>query len=213
MGRPTGYEAATPDAPKGAVLVLHAWWGLNKDIHQYCERLSESEYTVFAPDLFEGQVANTIEEAQKLTENQQSREQLIRQLIEDSISYLVDSTEFQEITIIGFSYGAYFALEISNLNPHHIRSVVVYYGTGPDEFSASKASYLGHFASDDPYEPIEFVEALEKNIRADERPVEFHIYEGTGHWFAEPSRIDAFDHTAAELAWRRTLDFLERREK
>jgi carboxymethylenebutenolidase len=38
--------------------------------------------------------------------------------------------------------------------------------------------------------------------------VTFYRYPGTGHWFCEPDRTDAYDPTAAELAWERTLTFL-----
>jgi carboxymethylenebutenolidase len=38
--------------------------------------------------------------------------------------------------------------------------------------------------------------------------VSFHRYPGTGHWFFEPDRSQAFDQAAASLAWDRTLDFL-----
>jgi carboxymethylenebutenolidase len=37
----------------------------------------------------------------------------------------------------------------------------------------------------------------------------FHHYAATGHWFAEPSR-DAYRPEAADLAFERTLAFLER---
>ena len=33
-----------------------------------------------------------------------------------------------------------------------------------------------------------------------------HTYPGTTHWFAEPDRPE-FDREAAELAWRRTIEF------
>ena len=112
------------------------------------------------------------------------------------------------LAVVGFSLGAYFALELSNKDPDHIRSVVVYYGTGGEDFSASKASYLGHFAENDPFEPRPGVDELEATIRKAGRPVTFHHYPGTGHWFAEPDRLDAYNKPAADLAWTRTLEFL-----
>jgi carboxymethylenebutenolidase len=36
----------------------------------------------------------------------------------------------------------------------------------------------------------------------------FHQYAGTGHWFFEPDRADAYQPEAAALAWARTLAFL-----
>ena len=50
---------------------------------------------------------------------------------------------------------------------------------------------------------------LEQMLADAGREVTIHRYPGTGHWFAEPSR-DAYDAEAAELAFDRTIDFLER---
>ena len=85
---------------------------------------------------------------------------------------------------------------------------MLYYGTGPGDFSPSQASYLGHYAEHDPYEPPDSVEWLQAALQAAGRPVEFHHYPGTGHWFSELDREEAYDSAAAELAWARTLAFL-----
>jgi hypothetical protein len=39
--------------------------------------------------------------------------------------------------------------------------------------------------------------------------VTFHIYPGTGHWFVESDRPDAYDAAAAELVWEGKRAFLE----
>jgi carboxymethylenebutenolidase len=111
--------------------------------------------------------------------------------------------------VLGFSLGAYFALDLSATHPEAVRSVVIFYGTGPADFRRSKAAYLGHFAESDPFEPRAEVDKLESAIRSAGRPVTFHHYAGTGHWFFEPDRSDAYQEVAATLAWDRTLAFLE----
>lgn len=64
----------------------------------------------------------------------------------------------------------------------------------------------GHFAENDEFEPQTDVDALEDALRQAGRLVTFYRYPGTGHWFFEPDRTDAFDAAAAELAliapWR-----------
>jgi carboxymethylenebutenolidase len=87
--------------------------------------------------------------------------------------------------------------------------VIVFYGTGPADFSKSRASYQGHFAENDPFEPESEVTGLEDSLRAAGRPVALFKYKGTGHWFFEPDRADAYNPEAAELAWERTIAFLK----
>ena len=114
------------------------------------------------------------------------------------------------LAVIGFSLGAYYALNLSAADPQHIRSVVLFYGTGGVDFSTARAEYLGHFAGDDPYESPSNVAELEESLKAAGRPVTFYTYPGTGHWFFEPDRTDAYNPAAAALAWDRTLAFLRR---
>jgi carboxymethylenebutenolidase len=112
--------------------------------------------------------------------------------------------------VIGFSLGAYYALELSVADPENIRSVVVFYGTAVSDFSNSRAAYVGHFAEKDEFEPQSEVDNLETVLQRAGHPVTFYRYLGTGHWFFEPDRSDAFNEAAASLAWDRTLACLRR---
>jgi len=114
------------------------------------------------------------------------------------------------LAAIGFSLGANYALDLAAADPEHIRSVVLFYGTGGGDFSNSRAAYLGHFAENDEYEPPAGVDELEESLRRAGRPVTFYRYNGTGHWFFEPDRSDAYNREAASLAWDRTLTFLRK---
>jgi carboxymethylenebutenolidase len=49
---------------------------------------------------------------------------------------------------------------------------------------------------------------LAEGLRALGRPATFHTYPGTGHWFMETDRPDAYNAEAAKLAWERTVVFL-----
>jgi carboxymethylenebutenolidase len=184
---------------------------LNGTMKTICTRLAESGFTAFAPDLYHGKLAETIAEAEVLGQALDANHLRARAEIARAAGFLNDRVDQagRGLAVIGFSLGAYYALDLATAVPEHIRAVVLFYGTGGGDFSLSRAAYLGHFAEQDPYEPQSNVDALEHSLRQAGRPVTFHRYRGTGHWFFEPDRPQAFDPAAARLAWERTLGFLK----
>lgn len=210
--QPQGF-LATPNTGNGpGVLVLHAWWGLNDTIKAVCTRLAGAGFVAFAPDLYHGQVADTIAGAEALSSSLDKNHLQAKAEILQATEFLKGQAVHsgRGIAVVGFSLGAYYALDLAATAPNHIHSVVLFYGTGGGDFSRSRAAYLGHFAESDAYEPQNFVDELEASLRQAGRPVTFYSYPGTGHWFFEPDRLDAYDRTAAALAWERTLSFLRR---
>ena len=210
--QPQGFLAVPPAGKGPGVLVLHAWWGLNDTMKTFCTRLAENGFVTFAPDLYHGKVADNIADAEALGSALDANHLQAKAEIVEAVKYLDERAggEGQGLAVIGFSLGAYYALDLSATDPEHIRSVILYYGTGPADFSRSRADYLGHFAENDEFEPQDNVDELEESLRRAGRPVTFYRYPDAGHWFCEPDRPDAFDEGAARLAWDRTLAFLKR---
>jgi len=207
--QPDGYLAIPESGSGPGVLVLHAWWGLNDTFKTVADRLAEAGFVAFAADLAEGQVAKTIEEAEKVGGSVDERYETVRSSVGDIAQWLVnhDATTGDKVGILAFSLGAYFGLFASNARPDLIHSVVTFYGAGSYDFAQSQAAYQGHFAENDPYEG-ENVDDLEQAMKDAGRPVEFFHYPGTGHWFFEPDRPE-YNEAAAKLAWERTLNFLQ----
>ncbi|HVO69386.1 MAG TPA: dienelactone hydrolase family protein [Aggregatilineaceae bacterium] len=212
QSQPDGYLAIPPTGTGPGVLVLHAWWGLNDTIKAFCTRLAESGFVAFAPDLYHGKVTDQIGEAETLGAALDEKVDQARADLADAVAFLNERAgqANQGLAVIGFSLGAYYALDLSVNAPETIRSVVIFYGTGPADFAKSTAAYLGHFAEKDEFEPPSEVDALEESLRQAGRPVTFYRYSGTGHWFFEPDRVHAYHQPAASLAWDRTLAFLRR---
>jgi carboxymethylenebutenolidase len=213
--QPQGFLAVPSTGNGPGVLVLHAWWGLNDTLKAVCTRLAEAGFVAFAPDLYHGKVADTIAGAEALSKALDANYLQARSEVAEAARFLnerVGSTD-RGLAAIGFSLGASYALDISNTAPEYIRSVVVFYGTWVDDLSNSRAAYLGHFAENDPFEPQANVDRLEGYLRRVGRPVTFYRYSGTGHWFFEPDRSDAYNRQAATLAWERTLTFLQEQGK
>jgi carboxymethylenebutenolidase len=208
--QPDGFLAIPSSGEGRPVLVLHPWWGLNDTMRSVCSQLAAAGFSAFAPDLYHGKIAQSIAEAEALSgalDNDRAKSDVLR-----AAGFLRERAGVAHagLAVIGFSLGAYFALDLSVADPDHVRTVVVFYGTGPADYSRARAEYLGHFAETDPYEPPSNVDELEASLRYAGRSVSFYHYKGTGHWFFEPDRKDAFNQAAASLAWRRTLAFLSR---
>lgn len=214
---PPGHRAYLATPPRGAgpgVLVLHAWWGLNADVIAVCDRLAAAGFVALAPSLYaNGETATTIPEAEALLDANNAAAAEMEAVAHAAVERLttLPGIAAGPLGVIGFSLGASWALDLSGARPDDIGAVVTVYGTGDGDFSAAQAAYLGHFAEQDDYEPLAEVRALEERIRAAGRDVTFHTYPGTGHWFAEPSRTDAYDAAATSLVWERTLAFLHDR--
>jgi carboxymethylenebutenolidase len=98
---------------------------------------------------------------------------------------------------------------------------VVWYGYPPLEYVDAgkiKAPLQGHFATEDEAFPISGVDELEKKLREANVKYEFYRYKAK-HAFANEVADAAklamlqYNKEAAELAWRRTMEFLERHLK
>ncbi len=170
-----------PERREGpGVLVLHAWWRLNDTSRGVCTRLAEAGFVAFAPDLYHGKVADTIADAETLRDALELNPNQAKAEIAGATSFLNDRAGQARcgLAVIGFSLGAYYALDLSVVAPEHIRSVVIFYGTGGGDYSSSKVAYLGHFVEMDAFEPQSDVDALEASLRRTGRPVSFYRYSG-----------------------------------
>ena len=205
----TIYQALPAEQARAGVVILHAWWGLNDDVVAFADRLAEAGFAVAAPDLYAGQIATSIPDAERLSDAlvEDVADAIVLAAVDDLAATIGDASA--RIGAVGFSMGAAWALWL----PAHrseVSATVVYYGSieGPS-LSRARTPVLGHFAESDPYETEEGIAAFERTLRTAGREVEIHRYPGTGHWFAEPSN-DAYDRAATDLAFGRTVTFLRR---
>jgi carboxymethylenebutenolidase len=194
-----------PDGASSGVVVLHAWWGLNADAIAYADHLADAGFAVVAPDMFGGQIATEIADAERLSqEGDKVADAIALAAVDHLAAHLGPEAR---LAILGFSFGAGYAIWAPSERDRIVASVV-YYGAYAGEFlKRSTAALLGHFAEEDPFTSEDEIRELEDGFRAAGRRAAIHRYPGTGHWFAEPSR-DAYRPDAAELAFDRTVAFL-----
>src|SRR3954451_14253159 len=127
-----GYLAMPERVEGPGVLVLHAWWGLNDTMRAVCTRLAEAGFVAFAPDLYHGRVADTLADAEALGKALDANHLQAKAEIADATRFLSECAGQADrgLAVIGFSLGAYYALDLAAGDPQHIRSVVIFYGTG-----------------------------------------------------------------------------------
>ena len=206
----TAYRAA-PEREGPGVLVLHAWWGLTETFTGLCDRLAAEGFTALAPDLHGGETADTIEGAEALVKQLKFAE--AQGQIRAAGEHLLAGarTSGDRIGGIGFSLGASLLSWYITDQPA-VSAAVFFYGgaEGNDDLAEkTRTALLGHFAENDKWEqPVADTLRLGETLRAAGLEATFHVYPGTGHWFFEENRPDAYDPEAAQLAWERTVAFL-----
>jgi carboxymethylenebutenolidase len=105
-GQGKGY-LASPEKPRGAVLVLHAWWGLNDFFKSFANRLASQGFLALAPDLHDGALAKTVAEAKEL--HSKIKDERVKKIVMGAEDYLrsIPSVSGSKIGVVGFSMGAH----------------------------------------------------------------------------------------------------------
>ena len=67
------------------------------------------------------------------------------------------------------------------------------------DFSNTKASFLCHFAENDPYEEEEYVNLYKKSLQMANISAKHYHYPGTYHWFFESDQIDYYNEESSKL--------------
>jgi carboxymethylenebutenolidase len=204
----SAYLVVPDEGPGHGVLVLHSWWGLDAATKGVVERLADAGYTALAPDLLGGirpQDADAARDALAETDPNATAALVLSSVVALRAHSAVPTGP---VAVLGFSMGASWALWLGTRQPDSIDAVVAYYGSQDIDFEALSSPVLGHFAEDDPFVTEDQLVEMQAHLLLLDKHVEFHRYEGTGHWFAEDTPIGPADAAAASLAWERTLAFL-----
>jgi carboxymethylenebutenolidase len=172
---------------------------------QTCDRIAEQGFTVLAPDLRDGQIAKTIDEAKALMEK--SDGDFIGATVFTAKDHLREMVK-GNMGVIGFSMGAAWALVLASSVPDQVAAMVLFYGNEGVDYGKVTAKVMGHFCEVDEWEPTEFVDNTFAEFAKAGVDATRHTYPGTAHWFVEDDRPE-YDSAAAKLAWDRTYEFLK----
>jgi carboxymethylenebutenolidase len=207
-----GYLALPPSGRGPGLVVIQEWWGLVDHIKDLAERFAHEGYVALAPDLYHGEKTKSPDAAGKLLMALNIAE--TGKELGGAAQYLHDRPEVQpkKVGAVGFCMGGQLALYGGTTHPDLISAVVDFYGIHPKvEPDVSKLSgpVLAHFGKRDKSVPEPAARALVDRIKAAGKSVEAHFYDAD-HAFFNDQRPEVHNREAAQLAWRRTLEFLRR---
>jgi carboxymethylenebutenolidase len=198
-----GYQVASQRAGPG-VLVIPDAFGLTPHVKSFADRLNRDDlFTAIAFDLYDGATAAHRDEALALRDSM-DRARVIAKL-EAAADHLTANWH-PRLGVVGFSLGA--ALAVALAQTIEIEATVVYYGFDDVDPARWRGPALGHFAANDDAPDTAEAKGFVDAVLAVGEEADMHVYEGVGHGFANQDRPGSFDAGSAELAYRRTRDFL-----
>ena len=209
-----GYLAEPAGGSKASgMVVIQEWWGLNDQIKGVADKLAKAGYRALVPDLYRGKSTVDAKEAEHLMTGLNFGD-AASQDVRGAVQHLKSSGS-AKAGVTGFCMGGALTL-LAAVNVPEADAGVVWYGYPPLEYvdaSKIKIPLLGHYAIHDVPFPIAKVDELEKKLRAANVKFEFHRYDAK-HAFAnetaDEKKLDMLEYNpkAAELAWKRTMEFL-----
>jgi carboxymethylenebutenolidase len=194
-----------------AVLVIHENRGLNPHIEDIARRLALADFIVFAPDAlaplggYPGDEDKARELFQKL-DQAKTRNDFIAAYGALKSSPLGNG----KVGAVGFCYGGGVVNFLATKLPD-LAAGVPFYGAQPaaEEVGKIKAPLLIHYAGVDDRINAGWP-AYEAALKAAHVDYQAFVYPGVQHGFNNDT-TPRFDAAAAELAWKRTIDFFNAR--
>ena len=199
-----------------AVVMIHEWWGLNKNIKDMANLLARQGFVVLAADLYKGQVANTTKSAMELVQTVRNNQSSSTKNLQSAAKYLssLPNVDSSKIVSLGWCFGGGQSLQLAlNSKEHPLAATILYYGTPlvTDKESLSKIKWplLGIFGNKDQSIPLDEINQFRTSLNQSGVKNEVLVYNGVGHAFANPSG-DNYAPKETEDAWEKTLSFLKK---
>ena len=203
--------------PKGAgthaaVIVIQEWWGLTDWVKQQADSLAVHGYVAVAPDLYNGKVAYDDATAHQLMSGLVEEDAMVTLHAAGDFLRSRQDVRANALGVIGWCMGGTYAIRLAAADPG-IRACVMYYGapiTDPVAIRGLQAAVLGNFGAEDKGLSPEQLNKFEAALREAGKKVDFKIYPGAGHAFANVNNPwGGYRPAAARDAWARTVAFLE----
>lgn len=200
------YIARPAGAPRGGIVVIQEWWGLNEQIQRTADRLAERGYVALVPDLYRGKLTTDADEASHFMGSLDFGDAATQDL-RGAVQHL---KAHGKVGVTGFCMGGALTI-LAGIHVPEADAAVCFYGIPPAE--AADPSTIGipiqcHFATHDDWCTPAAVDALEAKLKAGGVRHEIFRYEAQ-HAFMNERRPEVYDEAAAKLAWERAVAFFD----
>lgn len=202
---PSAESLVYGEAGDPLVVLLHDWYGRLGWLQPYAEGLARRGFRVVVPDLFNGASTTDATEAAALMQELDLRTALAQ--IDEAIAIGRDLGSTR-VGVIGFSMGGW--LTLLHAQGGSADAVVAYYASlRASEQGLIPCPVLLQLAEIDEWAESEDPESFIDRAKDHGTPVTQFTYPGTRHSFANADLPDRVHPQAAELAFARTVGFLE----
>ncbi|MBU2497979.1 MAG: dienelactone hydrolase family protein [Proteobacteria bacterium] len=219
------YPGATGDIraymawPKGkekvpGVIVIHEIWGLNPHIEDVARRLAVEGFLAIAPDALTPLGGSPEDPAKARPMFQQLDGESSARNYVAAVKYLQTHTQSDgNVGVIGFCWGGGMANQVA-VNSPDLKAAVPFYGMqpSPEDVPKIKASLLLHYAGNDD-RINKGIPAFEDALKKASIDYKLYMYEGAEHAFNNDTNAARYNKEAAQLAWKRTIEFLKEKLK
>lgn len=197
----------------GGIVVVHENRGLNPYIEDVARRAALAGFISIAPDALTplgGYPGN--DDAGREMQSKRDKNEMLEDFIA-AFEYLKSNQNCNgKVGVVGFCFGGW----ISNMMAVRIpdlSAAVPFYGGQPasEDVPKIKAPLLLHYASLDT-RVNEGWPAYEAALKANNKEYTAYMYENANHGFHNDT-TPRYDKAAAELAWKRTIDFFNEKLK
>ena len=207
------YVAQPTDTPKGAIVVLQEIFGVNSHIQAVTDGYAAQGYLAVAPSTFHrikadvnlGYTADDVNTGKDLKAAAEAIQPQVMQDVQAAVDFALKKLPAgKRVGVVGYCWGGLLTWRAASLI-QGISAAAPYYGAGmtvgAELTRQPQCPVMVHFGDQDASIPIETVHAFMR-----EQPkVEVQIY-AANHGFNCDQR-GAFNAPAAELAFKRTLEF------
>ncbi|MGY1744598.1 dienelactone hydrolase family protein [Blastococcus sp. SYSU D00695] len=185
------------------IALFHSVLGVRPGVTDAADRLRAAGHEVHVVDQYGGRVFDDYEQASAYA-GSIGYPALMAAAV-DAVADLPDG-----FVAAGFSNGAGMAQHVATRRPCAglllFSGILPMHVLGAGSWPAGVPAQL-HYTADDPFRMAAWVEEAAEDARRAGAGLERFDYPGSGHLFTDASLPAEYDGEAAELLWRRALDF------